>query len=82
MKHCLFAVAMVFAALFVCATLFGFVWNMVGLFTGNASEEATAVQSYVFTGIGLIGWILTSLSLVVIDELDGVDYDDELSVTE
>lgn len=82
MKHCLFGVAMVFAMLFVCSTLFGFVWNMVGLFTGNASEEATAVQSYVFTGIGLIGWILTSLSLVVVDELDGVDYDDELSVTE
>lgn len=82
MKHCLFLIAMVFAALFVCSTLFGFVLNMVGLFNGSASEDAIAFQSYISTGIGLIGWIVTSLTLVLVDELDGVDADDELSVTE
>lgn len=82
MKHCLFFIAIIFASLFVCSTLFGFVWNVVGLITSNVSEETTAIQSYLFTGVGLVGWIVTSLVLVLVDELDGVDFDDELSLTE
>lgn len=70
MKHCLFLIALLFASLFVMSTLCGFVLSMIGLFTGSASEEAIAVQSYLFTGIGLVGWIATSLALVLADEHD------------
>lgn len=78
MKYCLFAIALVFAALFVMSSLFGFAWNIVGLLTdSNVQEEAVTVQTYWATGIGLVGWIITSLALVAVDELDGENFDDE-----
>lgn len=78
MKYGLFAVALLFAAIFVMSSLFGFAWNIVGLLNGNAQEELTAIQSYYATGVGLVGWIITSLALVMTDELDGENPDDEL----
>lgn len=77
MKHFLFGVAILFAALFVMSSLFGFAWNVVGLLRGNGNEELTALHSYYATGVGLVGWIFTSLALVMVDELDGENFDDE-----
>lgn len=78
MKYGLFAVALTFAALFVMSSLFGFAWNIVGLLNGSTvQEELVAVQTYWATGIGLVGWIITSLALVAVDELDGENFDDE-----
>lgn len=76
MKHCLFGIALVFAAMFILSTLVGFVWNMVGALNGNVQEEIIAMRSYYATGIGLVGWIITSLILVLVDETDGEDADD------
>lgn len=77
MKYSLFGIALVFAALFVMSSLFGFAWNIVGLLNGSHQEEAVAIQSYWATGIGLVGWIITSLTLVVVDELDGANFDED-----
>lgn len=78
MKHSLFAVALLFAALFVMSSLFGFAFNIVGLLNGiNVQEEVIATQTYWATGVGLVGWIVTSLALVMVDELDGENFDDE-----
>lgn len=77
MKYGLFVVAILFAAVFVMSSLFGFAWNVVGLLNGNAQEELTALHSYYATAVGLIGWIITSLALVMVDEFDGENFDDE-----
>lgn len=77
MKYGMFAVALLFAAVFVMSSLFGFAWNIVGLLTGGAQEESVALHSYYATGVGLVGWIVTSLALVLTDELDGENFDDE-----
>ena len=77
MKYGLFAVALLFAALFVMSSLFGFAWNIVELLRGHANENLTALHSYYVTGIGLAGWITTSFILVAVDEEEGGDYDDE-----
>lgn len=78
MKYSLFLVALCFAALFVMSSLFGFTWNIVDLLNGNtAHEQVVATQTYWATCVGLVGWIITSLALVMVDELDGENFDDE-----
>ena len=62
--------------MFILSTLVGFVWNMVGALNGNIQEEIIAARSYYATGIGLVGWIITSLVLVLVDETDGENADD------
>lgn len=81
MKQLLFFIALIFAWLFVTSTLFGFCWNLVGLTKGESLEGLVSFYSYSATGIGLVGWIVASLSLVLYDEFDGVNFDDELDVT-
>lgn len=76
LKHCLFGVALFFAAMFVLSTLVGFVWNMVGALNGSTQEATTVLYSYYATGIGLVGWIIASLTLVLVDELDGENADE------
>lgn len=77
MKHFLFGMAILFAALFVMSSLFGFAWNVVGLLKGTGNEELTALHSYYATGVGLVGWIITSLALVLVDEFDGENFDEQ-----
>ena len=62
--------------MFILSTLVGFVWNMVGALNGNVQEELIAMRSYYVTGVGLVGWIITSLILVLVDETDGANDDD------
>lgn len=81
-KYILFGVALFFAALFVLSTLVGFVFNMKDVMQGVDADASIILCSYAFTAIGLVGWIASSFWLVLLDELDGVNPDDELSVTE
>lgn len=81
-KYVLFGAAIIFAALFVMSTLYGFVWQMTDVMQGVHQNANIVMWTYIAFCGGLIGWILSTFALVLVDELDGVDVDDELSVTE
>lgn len=81
-KYVLFGAAIIFAALFVMSTLYGFVWQMTDVMQGVHQNANIVMWTYISFCGGLIGWILSTFALVLVDELDGVDVDDELSATE
>ncbi len=81
MKYLLFGAAIVFAALFVLSTMYGFIWQMTDTMQGTHQDAEIVLWTYVSFGVGLVGWIASTFVLVLIDELDGVDYDDELDAT-
>lgn len=81
-KYVLFGAAMFFAALFVLSTMYGFVWQMTDTMQGVHQDERIVLWTYIAFIGGLVGWIASTFALVMVDELDGVDADDELSVTE
>lgn len=81
-KYILFGAAMIFAALFVLSTLYGFVWQMTDTMRGVHQSASIVMWTYLAFGGGLIGWILSTFALVMVDELDGVNDDDELSAIE
>ena len=81
-KYVLFGAAIIFAALFVMSTLYGFVWQMTDAMQGVHQDAKIVMWTYISFCGGLIGWILSTFALVLVDELDGVDVDDELSATE
>lgn len=82
MKHFLFGAALIFAALLVGSTLFGFVWHMVDLLQGKEHNTHLILWTYGSMIVGTIGWLILAYVLVQIDERDGVNHDDELDVTE
>ena len=81
-KYVLFGAAIIFAALFVMSTLYGFVWQMTDAMQGVHHDAKIVMWTHVSFCGGLVGWILSTFALVLVDELDGVDVDDDLSVTE
>lgn len=82
MKYLLFGVALIFAALFVLSTMFGFIWQMTDTMQGISQDAQIALWTHLCFGVGLVGWIASTFALVLVDELDGVDYDDELDAIE
>lgn len=71
MKLVLFGVAIAFAALFVLSTMVAFIGETTSLLHGDVNAHLST--SFAMMGVGIMGWIVTTLILVAIDECDGDD---------
>lgn len=81
-KYILFFIALLFATIFVLSTLYGFIWQVEAAFTGVEQAHNVVLYTYAAFVGGLVGWVVSTIYLVVIDETDGVNEDDELDVDE
>lgn len=81
-KYILFSIALLFATIFVLSTLYGFIWQVEAAFSGVEQTHNVVLYTYAAFVGGLVGWVVSTIYLVVIDETDGVNEDDELDVDE